>query len=270
MMKKTIVTAVMLSAIVTCSVPMTSYAADVTALKQGKGYVVLGGQGIECLQQTLKDICESLGNYTDTCPEKPVTPEQPDVQEPSMPEKPDVQEPGMSEKPDVQEPGMLEQPDVQEPGMSEQPDVQNPDVSTQPDNQNPDMELEDEGIHFYTKQILNLVNEERAKEGLSDLKLDARATAAANVRAKEIKQQFSHTRPNGQSFSSALIEQGVTFRRSGENIAWGQKTPKQVMNAWMNSEGHRANIMSKNFENIGIGYYRDENGRNYWVQLFTA
>ena len=117
---------------------------------------------------------------------------------------------------------------------------------------------------------MNLVNEERAKEGLSELKLDARATAAANVRAKEIKQQFLHTRPNGESFSSALIEQGVTFRRSGENIAWGQKTPKQVMNAWMNSEGHRANIMNKNFKNIGIGYYQDENGRNYWVQLFTA
>lgn len=259
MMKKTFVTAVMLSAIVTCSVPMTSYAADVTVLKQGKGYVVLGGQKIECLQQTIKDICESLGNYTDTCPENPVTPEKPDVQEPDMPEQPDVQDPGMPEKPDMQEPGMPEQPDIQEP-----------DAPAQPDNQNPDTGLEDEGIHFYAKQILNLVNEERAKEGLSELKLDARATAAANVRAKEIKQQFSHTRPNGESFSSALIEQGVTFRRSGENIAWGQKTPKQVMNAWMNSEGHRANIMNKNFKNIGIGYYQDENGRNYWVQLFTA
>lgn len=269
-MKKTFVTAVMLSAIVTCSVPMTSYAADVKVQKQGKGYVVLGGQGIECLQQTLKDICESLGSYTDTCQESSVSPEQPDVQEPAVPEQPDVTEPNMPGQPDVQEPDVPEHPDVQEPGISEQPDIQEPNTPTQPDNQNPDVELEEESIHFYAKQILNLVNEERAKEGLSELKLDVRATAAANVRAKEIKQQFSHTRPNGESFSSALIEQGVSFRRSGENIAWGQKTPKQVMNAWMNSEGHRANIMSKNFENIGIGYYRDENGRNYWVQLFTA
>ena len=94
-------------------------------------------------------------------------------------------------------------------------------------------------------------------------------TAAANVRAKEIKQKFSHTRPDGSSFSSVLREQGVSFRGSGENIAWGQKSPEQVMNAWMNSDGHRANILNKNFKNIGVGHYVDANGVNYWVQLFT-
>lgn len=64
-------------------------------------------------------------------------------------------------------------------------------------------------------------------------------------------------------------EQGVSYRESGENIAWGQKSPEQVMNGWMNSDGHRANILNKNFRNLGVGYYQDENGTNYWVQLFT-
>lgn len=113
------------------------------------------------------------------------------------------------------------------------------------------------------------MNEERAKAGLPALEMSAEITAAANVRAKEIKQSFSHTRPDGSNFSSALKEQGVSYRGSGENIAWGQKSPEQVMNGWMNSEGHRANILNKNFKNIGVGYYQDANGVNYWVQLFT-
>lgn len=105
--------------------------------------------------------------------------------------------------------------------------------------------------------------------GLPALKLRSDITAAANVRAREIKQSFSHTRPDGSSFSTALKEQGVSYRYSGENIAWGQKTPEQVMNAWMNSEGHRANILNSNFNHIGIGYYQDEKGVKHWVQLFT-
>lgn len=113
------------------------------------------------------------------------------------------------------------------------------------------------------------MNAERAKAGLPALKMDTNITAAANVRAKEITQKFSHTRPNGSSFSSVLKEQGVSFRGSGENIAWGQKSPEQVMNAWMNSDGHRANILNKNFKNIGVGYYQDGNGVNHWVQLLT-
>ena len=105
--------------------------------------------------------------------------------------------------------------------------------------------------------------------GLPALKLRSDITAAANVRAGEIKQSFSHTRPDGSSFSTALKEQGVSYRYSGENIAWGQKTPEQVMNAWMNSEGHRANILNSNFNHIGIGYYQDEKEVKHWVQLFT-
>lgn len=127
---------------------------------------------------------------------------------------------------------------------------------------------ENEAALSYAEQVVKLVNAERAKAGLSALEMKTDITAAANVRAKEIKQVFSHTRPDGRSFSSALKEQGVSFRGSGENIAWGQKTPEQVMNGWMNSEGHRANILNKNYKNIGVGYYQ-ENGVNYWVQLFT-
>ena len=89
------------------------------------------------------------------------------------------------------------------------------------------------------------------------------------MRAKESAQSFSHTRPNGSSFSTALTEAGVSYRTAGENIAYGQSTPQQVMNAWMKSSGHRANILNANYTTIGVGY-TVINGTAYWAQLFTA
>lgn len=261
-MRKPLFTAAIISAFMAFSVPMTSHAAEFRLLKEGDGYAVYVGQGTECPDQIIKDICENLGSNGIFCPGSPVMPEQPDIQEPDSetPEQPDVQEPTVPEQPDIQEPTAPTPPDVQGPATPEQPDIQEPDTETP---------SEDE-VHSYALQILELVNAERANAGLSPLKLDLDITAAANIRAVEIKQSFSHTRPNGSSFSTALTEQGVSYRRSGENIAWGQKSPEQVMNGWMNSDGHRANILNPNFENIGIGYYQDANGVNYWVQLFTA
>ena len=118
-------------------------------------------------------------------------------------------------------------------------------------------------------QVAELVNAERAKAGLPALQLQTDLTRAANVRAREIKQKFSHTRPDGSNFSSVLAEQGISYRMSGENIAYGQSSPQAVMEGWMNSSGHRANILNSNFKNIGVGLYQDERGVNHWVQLFT-
>ena len=120
------------------------------------------------------------------------------------------------------------------------------------------------------EQVVNLVNMERAKEGLAPLTIDKNVQKAAQVRAEEIVTSFSHTRPNGSSFSTALAEQKVSYRRAGENIAWGQRSPEEVVNAWMNSAGHRANIMNAGFTRIGVGYYQNAKGVNYWSQLFTG
>lgn len=122
----------------------------------------------------------------------------------------------------------------------------------------------------YAEQVVKLVNEERVKAGVSPLSISYPAERAALVRAKEIENQFSHTRPNGSNFSTALTEQGISYRSSGENIAWGQRTPEQVMQSWMNSSGHKANILSSKFTAIGVGYYRNASGVNYWAQLFIG
>ena len=121
----------------------------------------------------------------------------------------------------------------------------------------------------YVQQVVDLVNKERAKKGLSKLTLDTNLQKAAQIRAKEIETSFSHTRPNGSNFSTVLSEFNISYRGSGENIAWGQTSPEAVMNAWMNSSGHRANILNSSFTKIGVGYYQNSAGRKYWSQLFT-
>ena len=88
------------------------------------------------------------------------------------------------------------------------------------------------------------------------------------MRAREIARSFSHTRPSGASFSSALSESGVTYLRAGENIASGQKSASEVVNAWMNSPGHRANILNSSYSRIGSASVNID-GTLYWVQLFA-
>lgn len=116
--------------------------------------------------------------------------------------------------------------------------------------------------------VLSQVNAARAQNGLSALTLDANMNRAANVRAAELAQSFSHTRPNGSRGLTALSEAGVSYRAAGENIAAGQQTAQAVVSAWMNSSGHRANILSTKFSRMGVGQVTIS-GRTYWVQLFA-
>lgn len=124
------------------------------------------------------------------------------------------------------------------------------------------------GDSSFANQVLKIVNQERAKAGVSALTISNELVAPANKRAKEIKESFSHTRPNGTAWSTVLKEYNVSVGAAGENIAYGYNTPEAVMNAWMNSEGHRANILSKNYKHIGIGVY-ELNGTVYCEQLFS-
>ena len=89
------------------------------------------------------------------------------------------------------------------------------------------------------------------------------------MRAAEQARGFSHTRPNGTSCFTALREAGVSYRSAGENIAYGQRTPQEVVTAWMNSATHRANILGRQFTQIGVGY-TVINGTPYWAQFFIG
>ena len=119
----------------------------------------------------------------------------------------------------------------------------------------------------FVQQVLNLVNIERRKAGVSPLKLSRYLNDAAAIRAEEITQVFSHTRPDGSSCFTVLDK---NYYNVGENIAEGQSTPEEVMNSWMNSPGHRANILKPEFTELGVGYVYDDSSeyKHYWVQLF--
>lgn len=114
--------------------------------------------------------------------------------------------------------------------------------------------------------VLELVNKEREQEGLPPLSLHEGLSAAAMVRAGEIAEVFSHTRPDGSGFFTAIDEYHIPYSAAGENIAAGMTEPEEVMMGWMESPGHRSNIMKPEYQYIGVGYAYENGG--YWVQLF--
>lgn len=119
----------------------------------------------------------------------------------------------------------------------------------------------------FATQVITLVNQERAKQGLKPVTGDYALNKMALAKAQDMSQNnyFDHNSPTHGSPFDMMKAFGISYRYAGENIAMGQKTPAAVVQAWMNSAGHRANILSANFNLIGVGYY---NG--YWAQEFVG
>lgn len=126
------------------------------------------------------------------------------------------------------------------------------------------------GISSQAKQVANLVNEERKEAGLSPLTMNSSLSKVAQAKAEDMRDNnyFSHTSPVYGSPFEMLKQFGIKYTAAGENIAKGQKSAESVMNAWMNSSGHRANILNNDYTQIGVGYCTDGNGNTYWVQMF--
>ena len=120
-----------------------------------------------------------------------------------------------------------------------------------------------------TKEVINLVNKERTARGLSELKMNQKLMYAAMIRAEEISESFSHTRPDGTSCFTIFEDLNIDYYGAGENIAYGYVSPEAVMTGWMNSPGHKANILTGSFTEIGVGCF-EKNGRLYWVQMFIT
>lgn len=117
------------------------------------------------------------------------------------------------------------------------------------------------------QEVIKLVNMERANAGLPALKKDWDLARVAESKSLDMhdKKYFNHTSPTYGSPFTMMKNYGITHKSAGENIAKGQKSAAEVVKEWMDSEGHRANILSKNFTNIGVGYVKDG---NYWTQMF--
>lgn len=246
-------------------------------LKPGLNTIVIGSQGgslpLDSIRQALDRLCNTMNKPQDC----PVLPDG-GIETPNI--RPDM--PGQVPVPDggTELPGDgAETPNIKPgaPGQSPAPDggTGTPDNGGNPGNggtEAPDATPDaGEGTQSsYAAEVVRLVNAERQKAGLPSLTVNAGAQSAAQTRAGELQRSFSHTRPNGGSAFTALTEAGVNYRTAGENIAMGQKTPAEVVSSWMNSSGHRANILGSQFTSIGVGYVTGSNGTAYWTQLFIG
>lgn len=124
-------------------------------------------------------------------------------------------------------------------------------------------------LSAYEQKVVDLTNQERAKNGLAALKVDAALSKMAREKSRDMSANgyFSHTSPTYGSPFDMMKQYGITYRAAGENIAMGQRSHEEVVNAWMNSEGHRKNILNPNFTHIGVGHIAQG---NYWTQEFIG
>lgn len=141
------------------------------------------------------------------------------------------------------------------------------DISKEDINEYKDIQSE----NTYTdliNEVYEITNNYRSLVGVSSLTLDSSLVEAANIRAKELSDSFSHTRPNGSSCFTVLSELGISYGTAGENIAAGYSSSQSVMEGWRSSSGHYQNIISSKFKKIGIGV-NIINNQYYWVQIFS-
>jgi uncharacterized YkwD family protein len=130
--------------------------------------------------------------------------------------------------------------------------------------------LPDQTVSSYEQQVVDLCNQIRRQNGLPPLSLNWELARVARMKSQDMRDQnyFSHNSPTYGSPFNMMKSFGIHYSYAGENIAAGQRTPQEVVNSWMNSPGHRANILNRNFTQIGVGYCTGGKYGTYWTQMF--
>ena len=126
-----------------------------------------------------------------------------------------------------------------------------------------------DNIKAYEQEVIRLVNKERTKQGLKELQYDWELARVARYKSEDMRDQnyFSHNSPVYGSPFDMIKNFGISYKAAAENIAKGQTTPEQVVQSWMNSSGHRANILSTKYTHIGVGYAKEG---HIWTQQFIS
>lgn len=129
----------------------------------------------------------------------------------------------------------------------------------------------DPRVVSFQNQVVALTNQQRAKYGLPPLTMNWELQRMARIKSEDMRTRnyFDHMSPNYGSPFNMMTSFGIHYSYAGENIAAGQQSPQAVVNAWMQSPGHRANILSKNYTQIGCGVAFGGSYQFYWTQEFT-
>jgi uncharacterized YkwD family protein len=176
-----------------------------------------------------------------------------------------AQPPEQGQQPGQAQPG---QPQPGQPQAPEQAQPQQPEQAQPPQPEQPRAETGGQ-ISEIEARVIQLTNEERRRNGLPELQTDQALSNVAREKSDDMQRNgyFSHTSPTYGSPFDMIRDAGISFQAAGENIAQGQPTPEQVVQAWMNSQGHRENILNGGYTHIGVGY--NEQG-HYWTQMFIS
>ena len=160
-----------------------------------------------------------------------------------------------------------------EQNTSPEPSAQQPPKTEVPERTQPAQpETGYSQLSGYEQRVVELVNVERSKAGLKPLQADGELSKVAKLKSEDMRDNnyFSHTSPTYGSPFSMMRAEGISYRTAGENIAAGQDTPDEVVNAWMNSSGHRANILNESYTHIGVGVASGGRYGTYWTQMFVG
>lgn len=184
-------------------------------------------------------------------------------------EKANEQKANQNEKAQAKQP----QPEQQTTQKEQAPAPEKANQTQQPEtNQAPKQEQtakQSQQLNQFEQEVVELTNQERAKNGLDPLKVDVELSKVAREKSADMARNdyFSHNSPTYGSPFDMMKQYGISYRTAGENIAKGQRTPEEVVNGWMNSQGHRENILNAEFTHIGVGYVEDG---HVWTQQFIG
>lgn len=246
------------------------YFANTTKTFSPKQFKVLVHQFNVSPEETLTKVMKKVKAQEQTVKAEEPSAKAPVKEEVKAPVKEEVKAPVKEE---VKAPVKEETPAVETPAE----EVQTPETTTTEEPAKEETTKEEAApsedvnseISAFEKEVVALTNAERSKQGLKALEMDTELSKVAGIKSQDMKDKnyFDHTSPTYGSPFDMMKSFGIDYSAAGENIAMGQTTPQQVVTSWMNSEGHRANILSSNFTHIGVGHV--ESG-NYWTQMFIG
>lgn len=296
---KTFITGILVCLLIAGSALSTSAACGERVIYYGGNSVICGGNADDCqsgsdcptdctslydllkqygcTEKSCRNICEMLQPYgcahpTEACAEQapaetateiaapkpePVCPAAPSA----LPTQAPIQQPTQAP---VQQPT---QAPVQQPTQAPAPKPTQAPVS--PTEAQQPAASDNSALSAYEREVVVLVNEIRAENGLNPLRINEELSRVARIKSQDMhdRNYFSHTSPTYGSPFDMMTAFGIRYRTAGENIAMGYRTPQAVVEGWMNSEGHRRNILNPSFTEIGVGYV--ESG-HYWTQQFIG